>query len=172
MIKRINKKEPTDSNSNSHTNLSEDKKINLNELKKEILVLGYDPKHPFVKRVLEKLDELCNPLCYKEYKGIMNELENKGRLPLQPNNDPNSDPYYNWGIVPFPPRAGVPLNEDSIQELIKKEEENLAKKENDKTKSLDEIKNNLNSLNSYFNDTNKNIYKDSYFADLKKNINK
>ena len=172
MIRRINKKETTNSNPNSDSNLSEDKKLTPYEIKNEILFLGYDPQHPFVKRVLEKLDKNHNSLSYRSYKGLMNELENKGRLPLQPNNDPESDPYYDWEIVPFPPRFGVPLNEDAIQELIKKEEENLVKKENDKTKSLDEIKNNLNSLNSYFNDTNKNIYKDSYYSDLKKNINK
>jgi len=172
MRRRINEKEQTNSSPNSDSNVSEDKMITPYEIKKEILVLGYDPKHPFVKRVLENLDKGHNPLSYKSYKGLMNELENKGRLPLQPNNDPKSDPNYDFEIVPFPPQFGVPMNEDAIQELINKEEENLSKKENDKTKSLDEIKNNLNSLNSYINDTNKNIYKDSYYSDLKKNINK
>ena len=75
-------------------------------------------------------------------------------------------------VAPLPQPTEIPLNEGVLQELIKKEEENLAKKENDKTKSLEEIKNNLNSLDSYFSNLNKNIYEDSYFADLKKQISK
>ena len=75
-------------------------------------------------------------------------------------------------VLPLPQPTEIPLNEGVLQELIKKEEENLAKKENDKTKSLEEIKKNLNSLNSYFNNINKKIYEDSYFANLKKKINK
>ena len=44
----------------------------------------------------------------------------------------------------------VALNEQALEELIEKEQENLKKKENSQTKSLDEIKTNLNSLNSFF----------------------
>ena len=99
------------------------------------------------------------------------EMEVEGLVPPAPDINPN-DVYVVNGenVAPFPQAAEVPLNENALQELIKKEEENLAKKENDKTKSLEEIQNDLNSLNSYFDDMNKNIYEDSFFADLKKRI--
>ena len=73
------------------------------------------------------------------------EMEVEGLIPPQPDNYP-SDGYIVDGanVAPFPQPAEVPLNENALQELIKKEEENLAKKENDKTKSLEEIQNDLN----------------------------
>ena len=49
-----------------------------------------------------------------------------------------------------PTNIEVVLNEQALEELIEKEEDNLAKNENSQMKSIDEIKTNLNSLNSFF----------------------
>ena len=64
------------------------------------------------------------------------------------------------------------INEDELKRLIEKEEENLAKKKIDKLKSLEEITKGLNSLKVYFNNAEKNLYKESFYDDLKKKISK
>jgi hypothetical protein len=45
----------------------------------------------------------------------------------------------------------IHLNEEALKELIKKEEDNLTKKNKDKIKNLDEIKKDINSLNASLN---------------------
>ena len=101
-----------------------------------------------------------------------NDMEIDGLVPPAPDNSiNNNNQVADLNEAPFQP-VEIPLNEKVLEELIKKEEENLSKKLNSKSKSLDEIKNNLNSLNSYFNNAKKNIYEDSFYADLKKEINK
>ena len=66
----------------------------------------------------------------------------------------------------------VALNEQALEELIEKEQENLKKKENSQTKSLDEIKTNLNSLNSFFKNINNSLYDDEFYSNLKMQISK
>ena len=66
----------------------------------------------------------------------------------------------------------VALNEQALEELIEKEQENLKKKENSQTKSLDEIKTNLNSLNSFFKNINNSLYHDEFYSNLKMQISK
>ena len=99
------------------------------------------------------------------------EMEVENLIPPEPDNNPYQQAY-NQQAPQYPQPAEIPLNEEALLELIKKEEENLAKNENEKTKSLEEIKNNLNSLNTFFNTTSKNLYEDSFYADLKKQISK
>ena len=67
----------------------------------------------------------------------------------------------------------IALNEQALEELIEKEEENLTKKENSQMKSLEEIKNNLNSMSSFFNNENNKIslYEEEFYKNLKKQIN-
>ena len=162
----INGKEPTNSN------VFEDKKIEAFKIKKEILSLGYDPNSPFIKRIMEKLDKQTLPLINKEYMDLMKELENYKWISSHQDNYPNEGYIVDGGNVdPFHQPAGVSLNEDTIQKLIKKEVENLINKENDKTKSLEEIKNALNAVNPYFNDTKK-IYMKIVSLLRKKRINK
>ena len=66
----------------------------------------------------------------------------------------------------------IALNEQALEELIEKEEENLTKKENSQMKSLEEIKNNLNSMSSFFNNDNNKIslYEEEFYSNLKKQI--
>ena len=66
----------------------------------------------------------------------------------------------------------VDLNEQALEELIEKEQENLKKKENSQTKSLDEIKTNLNSLNSFFKNINNSLYDEEFYSNLKMQISK
>ena len=68
----------------------------------------------------------------------------------------------------------IALNEQALEELIEKEEENLTKKENSQMKSLEEIKNNLNSMSSFFNNDNNKIslYEEEFYSNLKKHISK
>ena len=66
----------------------------------------------------------------------------------------------------------VALNEPALEELIEKEQENLKKKENSQTKSLEEIKTNLNSLNSLFKNINNSLYDEEYYSNLKMQISK
>ena len=66
----------------------------------------------------------------------------------------------------------VDLNEQALEELIEKEQENLKKKENSQTKSLEEIKTNLNSLNSFFKNINNSLYDDEFYSNLKMQISK
>ena len=101
------------------------------------------------------------------------EMEVEGLIPPEPdNNYPGYDQIENQNAAEYSHPTETPLNEEALLELIKKEEENLAKKNNEKIKSLEEIKKDLNSLNSYFNTANKNIYEESFYADLKKQISK
>ena len=88
----------------------------------------------------------------------------------EPDNSGNQIQVQN--MAPLPQPVEIPLNEEALQNLIKKEEENLAKKNNNKTKNLDEIKKDLNSLYSFFNNINKNIYEEPLFSDFKKQISK
>ena len=71
-----------------------------------------------------------------------------------------------------PSNIEVVLNEQALEELIEKEEENLAKNENSQMKSIDEIKTNLNSLNSFFQNNNNNLYNDNFYSNLKMQISK
>ena len=64
------------------------------------------------------------------------------------------------------------LNEQALNELTKKEEENLIKKENSQKKNLEEIKTNLKSMNSFFKNKNIGLYQDNFYADLKMRISK
>ena len=66
----------------------------------------------------------------------------------------------------------INLNEQALEELIEKEEENLTKKENSQMKSLEEIKTNLKSLESFFQNNNNSLYEDKFYADLKMKISK
>ena len=66
----------------------------------------------------------------------------------------------------------VALNEPALEELIEKEQENLKKKENSQTKSLEEIKTNLNSLNSLFKNINNSLYDEEFYSNLKMQISK
>ena len=66
----------------------------------------------------------------------------------------------------------VALNEPALEELIEKEQENLKKKENSQTKSLEEIKTNLNSLNSFFKNINNSLYDEEFYSNLKMQISK
>ena len=70
----------------------------------------------------------------------------------------------------------IALNEQALEELIEKEEENLTKKENSQMKSLEEIKNNLNSMSSFFNNNNDynkiSLYEEEFYKNLKKQISK
>ena len=66
----------------------------------------------------------------------------------------------------------VDLNEQALEELIEKEQENLKKKENSQTKSLEEIKTNLNSLNSFFKNINNSLYDEEFYSNLKMQISK
>ena len=99
-------------------------------------------------------------------------MENDGLNPPPPDNyvDANNQIISN-DVQQYQP-AEIPLNVNVLEDLIKKEEENLSKKYNSKTKSLDEIKKNLNQLDSYFNNAKKNIYEDMFYANLKEEINK
>ena len=71
-----------------------------------------------------------------------------------------------------PSNIEVVLNEQALEELIEKEEDNLAKNENSQMKSIDEIKTNLNSLNSFFQNNNNNLYNDNFYSNLKMQISK
>ena len=71
-----------------------------------------------------------------------------------------------------PTNIEVVLNEQALEELIEKEEDNLAKNENSQMKSIDEIKTNLNSLNSFFQNNNNNLYNDNFYSNLKMQISK
>ena len=75
--------------------------------------------------------------------------------------------------APFNGQFGeVALNEPALEELIEKEQENLKKKENSQTKSLEEIKTNLNSLNSLFKNINNSLYDEEFYSNLKLQISK
>ena len=80
------------------------------------------------------------------------------------NQDNNAIPNIQFG--------DVPLNEQALEELCEKEEENLKKKENSQNKSLEEIKNNLNSLDSFFKNINNSLYDEEFYSNLKMQISK
>jgi hypothetical protein len=82
-------------------------------------------------------------------------------FPNQESQAPNNNNY-----------GEIALNEQALEELIEKEEENLTKKENSQMKSLEEIKNNLNSMSSFFNNENNKIslYEEEFYKNLKKQI--
>ena len=108
----------------------------------------------------------------------INEQQEQADMEIDGLNPPSPDTYVDAnnqiisnGVQQYQP-AEIPLNENVLEDLIKKEEENLSKKYNSKTKSLDEIKKNLNKLDSYFNNVKKNIYEDMFYANLKEEINK
>ena len=107
----------------------------------------------------------------EEHNEGQHEMDVENLIPPEPDNNPYQQ-IYNQPAPQYPQPAEIPLNEEALLELIKKEEENLAKNDNGKAKSLEEIKNNLNSLNSFFNTTSINLYEDSFYADLKKQISK
>ena len=113
-----------------------------------------------------------NPEEYNSIQEDNVEMEVNGLIPPDPDNYPPANQIQGQNNAPLPQQIEKPLNEEALKNLIKKEEENLAKKNNNKIKNLDEIKKDLNSLNSYFNNMNKNIYEDSFFCDLKKQISK
>ena len=99
-----------------------------------------------------------------------NDMEIDGILPPQPDNYPISE-HQNHNAQPSQSNQNI-FNEEALKELIKKEENNLAKKENNQTKTLEEIKKDLNSLNNFLSNVHINLYEDSFFANLKKQINK
>ena len=99
------------------------------------------------------------------------EMDVDGLIPPEPDY-PSGNQIQDQNIAPLPQPIEIPLNEEALKNLIKKEEENLAIKNNNKTKNLDEIKKDLNSLYSYINNSNNNIYEDPFFSDLKKLISK
>ena len=113
-----------------------------------------------------------NPDEYNSIQEDNVEMEVNGLIPPDPDNYPPANQIQGPNNAPLPQPIEKPLNEEALKNLIKKEEENLAKKNNNKIKNLDEIKKDLNSLNSYFNNMNKNIYEDSFFYKIKKQISK
>ena len=91
-----------------------------------------------------------------------NDMEIEGMLPPAPDSENQ--------IVQIDNQNEIHLNEEALKELIKKEEDNLTKKNKDKIKNLDEIKKDINSLNASLNLSKLKIYEDQFYSDLKKQI--
>ena len=99
------------------------------------------------------------------------DMEIEGLNPPAPDNYPLQSIPNQGGNAPNNNNFGeIALNEQALEELIEKEEENLAKKENSQMKSLEEIKTNLNSMSSFFNKININLYQDEFYSNLQKEI--
>ena len=101
------------------------------------------------------------------------DMEIEGLSPPAPDTYPIQSIQNQGNSVSFNNNFGeIPLNEQALEELIEKEEENLTKKENSQMKNLEEIKANLNSLNSFFKNNNNSLYEDKFYANLKMQISK
>ena len=96
-----------------------------------------------------------------------NDMEIEEMRPPLPDNENNQ--IQNQAL-PIDNQNEVHLNEEALKELIKKEEDNLTKKNKDKIKNLDEIKKDINSLNASLNLNKLKIYEDQFYSDLKKQI--
>ena len=94
-----------------------------------------------------------------------NDMEIEEMRPPLPDND---NYQIQSQVVQIDNQSEVHLNEDALKELIKKEEENLSKKNKDKIKNLDEIKKDINSLSANLNLNKLKIYEDQFYSDLKK----
>ena len=99
------------------------------------------------------------------------DMELEGLNPPAPDSYPGQS-FPNQGSQAPNNFGEIALNEQALEELIEKEEENLTKKENSQMKSLEEIKNNLNSMSSFFNNENNKIslYEEEFYKNLKKQI--
>ena len=111
---------------------------------------------------------------YNVVDNVISSLDLENMAPPAPDTLPqiqNQENQGNYGNIngQF---GEVDLNEQALEELIEKEQENLKKKENSQTKSLDEIKTNLNSLNSFFKNINNSLYDDEFYSNLKMQISK
>ena len=111
---------------------------------------------------------------YNVVDNVISSLDLENMAPPSPDTLPqiqNQENQGNYGNIngQF---GEVDLNEQALEELIEKEQENLKKKENSQTKSLDEIKTNLNSLNSFFKNINNSLYDDEFYSNLKMQISK
>ena len=101
------------------------------------------------------------------------DMELEGLNPPAPDSYPGQSFINQGSQAPNNNNFGeIALNEQALEELIEKEEENLTKKENSQMKSLEEIKNNLNSMSSFFNNENNKIslYEEEFYKNLKKQI--
>ena len=100
------------------------------------------------------------------------DMELEGLNPPAPDSYPGQS-FPNQGSQAPNNFGEIALNEQALEELIEKEEENLTKKENSQMKSLEEIKNNLNSMSSFFNNENNKIslYEEEFYKNLKEQIN-
>ena len=105
---------------------------------------------------------------------VVSALDFEDLAPPAPDTLPQIQNQGNQGNnAPFNGQFGeVALNEPALEELIEKEQENLKKKENSQTKSLEEIKTNLNSLNSLFKNINNSLYDEEFYSNLKMQISK
>ena len=111
---------------------------------------------------------------YNVVDNVISSLDLENMAPPAPDTLPqiqNQENQGNYGNIngQF---GEVDLNEQALEELIEKEQENLKKKENSQTKSLDEIKTNLNSLNSFFKNINNSLYDEEFYSNLKMQISK
>ena len=95
-----------------------------------------------------------------------NDMEIEGMLPPAP----DSENQIQNQVVQIDNQNEIHLNEEALKELIKKEEDNLTKKNKDKIKNLDEIKKDIDSLNASLNLSKLKIYEDQFYSDLKKQI--
>ena len=118
-----------------------------------------------------------SPGGYNVVENVLSSLDLENLSPPPPDtlpqiqNQVNQGNQVNYGN--FNGQFGeVPLNEQALEELIEKEQENLKKKENSQTKSLEEIKTNLNSLNSLFKNINNSLYDEEFYSNLKMQISK
>ena len=111
---------------------------------------------------------------YNVVDNVISSLDLENMAPPAPDTLPqiqNQENQGNYGNIngQF---GEVDLNEQALEELIEKEKENLKKKENSQTKSLEEIKTNLNSLNSFFKNINNSLYDEEFYSNLKMQISK
>ena len=111
---------------------------------------------------------------YNVVDNVISSLDLENMAPPAPDTLPqiqNQESQGNYGNIngQF---GEVDLNEQALEELIEKEQENLKKKENSQTKSLEEIKTNLNSLNSFFKNINNSLYDEEFYSNLKMQISK
>ena len=109
---------------------------------------------------------------YNVVDNVISSLDLENMAPPAPDTLPqiqNQENQGNYGNIngQF---GEVDLNEQALEELIEKEQENLKKKENSQTKSLEEIKTNLNSLNSFFKNINNSLYDEEFYSNLKMQI--
>ena len=111
---------------------------------------------------------------YNVVDNVISSLDIEGLNPPPPDTLPQMQNQGNQGNYSnFNGQFGeVTLNEQALEELIEKEQENLKKKENSQTKSLEEIKTNLNSLNSFFKNINNSLYDEEFYSNLKMQISK